>query len=464
MKPTLPAHLGVILFATALVATATPNFTNTGAMTVPHVYQTATLLPDGKVLAAAGASHFESSPCIGCATYSYTLESELFSPASGLWRKTGPLNVARMRQTATLLTNGNVLVAGGVGNTNNGNAWGYLSSAEVYHSDIENWFVTGELNLAREFHTATLLPNGKVLVAGGDTGGLYSDTRSAELYDSATGLWTNTGFLNVARHAHTATLLPSGKVLVTGGSGSLYVGDGLSSAELYDSVSQGWTHTYPMSTNRVFHTATLLADGRVLIAGGLAYLNDFGNHTIYSSAEIYNPATEIWTPTSPMNVARFGHAATLLPNGKVLVTGGEAYDGTNQHYAIFSAELYDSATGIWTQVGAMNDAREYHTATLLTNGVVLLAGGLGTNSVLLSTEIFDPNVLWNPPVTPAAALGIGTYSNQPAVFFPTGANVNHLLQMCTDLNTSNWVTVSNGIPISGVIITNPPVNVFFRLY
>jgi hypothetical protein len=243
MKPTLPALLGIILFATALVATATPNFTNTGAMTVPRFFHTVTLLPNGKVLAAAGASYFDKSPCISCAIYSYTLESEIFNPASGLWRKVGPLNVARMRQTATLLTNGNVLVAGGVGNTNSGNTSGYLSSAEVYHSDIENWFVTGELNLAREFHTATLLPNGKVLVAGGDTGGLYSDTRSAELYDSATGLWTNTGFLNVARHAHTATLLPSGKVLVTGGSGSLYVGDGLSSAELYDSVSQGWTHT-----------------------------------------------------------------------------------------------------------------------------------------------------------------------------------------------------------------------------
>jgi WD40 repeat protein len=284
------------------------------------------------------------------------------------WTMTGSMSTARYSQTATLLPSGKVLVAGGVN--------GVLSSAELYDPATGTWTATGSMATARSYHTATLLPSGKVLVAGGH--GSTGNLSSAELYDPATGTWIATGSLVRAREYHTATLLPSGKVLVAGGQ----MGEGdpfhyLSEAELYDPATGTWMTTGSMSNARSSPTATLLLSGKVLVSGGW-------NGASLKSADLYDPATGTWTATGNMATARSSHTATLLPSGEVLVGGG-----TGRGF-LSSAELYDPVTGTWTATGSMATARFYHTATLLPSGKVLVAGGFDGSSYLNSAELYDP--------------------------------------------------------------------------
>ena len=183
---------------------------------------------------------------------------------------------------------------------------------------------------ARFFHTATLLPNGKVLVAGG-CGDVFCNSAlaSTELYDPATGVWTTIAAMATARFNHTATLLPNGKVLVAGGCTDTDCNTALISAELYDPATGTWTPTGSMSAGRFSHTATLLRSGRVLVAGGTP-----GGIT---STELYNPHTGTWAPGATMTSPRESQTATLLPNGQVLAAGGCCSPGPT---SLASAELY----------------------------------------------------------------------------------------------------------------------------
>jgi len=178
------------------------------------------------------------------------------------------------------------------------------------------WLTNRPMLTARQHHIATLLPDGKVLVAGGDQGGANGILANAELYNPATGSWTPTGPMIHARRDHTATLLPTGKVLVTGGGYDVNM-QSFASAEVYDPVSGTWTDAGAMKYPRSAHTATLLRDGRVLVAGGST-----GN-VFLPSAELYDPATGTWSVIGNfMSEQRFFHTATLLPDGKVLAAGG----------------------------------------------------------------------------------------------------------------------------------------------
>ena len=341
----------------------------TGNLHTPRYYHTANLLSDGTVLVIGGAT---DSP--GTFPDPGTPSVELYDPAAGTWTVNGSLTGQRLLHTATLLPNGTLVIAGGWPDPFSTYTW------ELYDPATGTSTVTGPINAKRAGHTATLLFDGRVLIAGS-----FHDLDSAELYDQATETWTFTGSLHNGRYADTATLLPNGNVLIAGG----WPGD--ASAELYDPATETWTFTGSLNTGRQGHTATLLANGTVLVAGGM-------NTGTVTSAEIYDPATGNWTPTGSLNVARWRHAATLLSDGRVLVAGGLA---GNQN-SLADAEIYDPATGNWTVTDSLNNARCLHTATLLPDGRVLVAGGKNNDGILATAETFDPGVTPTPTPTPTA--------------------------------------------------------------
>jgi hypothetical protein len=292
----------------------------------------------------------------------------------------GVINVARSmaRQraahTATLLPDGKVLVAGGFAGDENS-----LASAEVFDPATSTFASAGNMNATRAGHTATLLPNRKVLIAGGYHGSYLA---SAELYDPTTRIFTPTGGMVTARSGHVATLLNNGKVLLVGGVGTGWTF--LADAELYDPVTNTFIATGGMTTARESHTATLLKDGQVLITGG--HKGRRAAITIYPSAEIYNPASGTFSSTGNLTVKRHKHDATLLADGRVLIIGGSDERDGRGGSAYRNAEVFNPATGTFTAIGNMNASRYklQGTTVLLKNGKVLIAGGANR------AEVFDP--------------------------------------------------------------------------
>ncbi|WP_164018305.1 Kelch repeat-containing protein [Pyxidicoccus trucidator] len=311
-------------------------------------------------------------------------------PDCSTWAPTGSLVTARSGPTATLLPSGKVLVAGGV------NRSSYLALVEEYDPETGTWASTGSLATARSSHTATLLRSGKVLVAGGyshlGASGI-GNLRTAEVYDPETGTWASTGSLATARARHTATLLPSGKVLVVGGYSDAH--GNLGTAEVYDPETGTWAAAGSLATAREGHTATLLRSGKVLVAGG------YGNANVFlGTAEVYDPETGGWTATSSLATARNNSTATLLPSGKVLVASG--YGSANGNGWVGTAEVYDPETGTWAFTGSLALGRHRHSATLLASGKVLVVGGItaGTSGspntkANATAEVYDPETgIW----------------------------------------------------------------------
>jgi N-acetylneuraminic acid mutarotase len=293
-----------------------------------------------------------------------------------------PMNQARWLHTATLLPNGKVLVVGGIGDS-------ALASAELYDPATNIWGSATSLPEPRFLQTATLLPSGRILVLGGETGDVVH--ADAALYDPGTGTWSIAPSLPAPRYLHTATLLPGGTVLVVGGTPS-DPNSPTSSAGLYSPATGTWSDVASLTMPRSRHTATLLPNGKVLVVGG-----DSGGQVL-ASGEIYDPATNSWSGAAGLMTARQRHAATLLPNGKVLVVGGldlgGFFVGGN---VLASAELYDPATNTWSSAASLTTARHRPTATLLPNGVVLIVGGMaGSGSVIASGEFYTAAT--TPPV------------------------------------------------------------------
>lgn len=298
---------------------------------------------------------------------------------TGVLTSTGRLNTPRADHRATLLADGRVFITGGM--TREEKA---LASAELYHPATGTFELTDPMSVPRTAHTATLLPDGRVLIVGGGDG--KNSHSSAELYDPATGTFTPTGSLNAPRAAHTATLLPNGQVLITGGANPQQV---LATAELYDPATGQFNPTGPMSARRWSHTATLLPDGTVLIAGG------GDGHDVLPSADLYHPTTGRFTPVGQMTDPRYKHTATLLLDGRVLLAGGakgKFYGETFRDDPLASAELYDPTTRNFSPTGSMSNPRFQHTAARLQDGRVLVAGPNAT------AELYDPDRAFFAPV------------------------------------------------------------------
>jgi Putative Ig domain len=323
----------------------------------------------------------------------------------------GSMTTARYRHTATLLKDGTVLLAGAPG----------LNTAEKYDSGTGKFTpITGKMSIDRDGHTATLLNSGKVLITGGtDVSKNNAALATAEVFDPATGMFTvTTGSMTVARTGHNAILLADGKVLITGGN--------TLTAELFDPNTGMFTPTTgKMITARTEDTATLLPNGKVLITGGL------GGTTALATAELYDPTTESFSATGSMSAARNYHTATLLTTGtntgKVLVAGGNSKNNV--------AELYDPVVGSFSTTGAMLSTRQRHTATLLSDGTVLMAGGSEFDSnvdILAAAEIFDPNT---------------------ATFIGTGGLLTRRIEHTATLLKDGTVLVTGGLNDVGTLAT-----------
>ena len=291
--------------------------------------------------------------------------------------------VGRVLHTATRLQTGKVLIAGGFHSPE------YLATTELFDPATNSFQSSGSMAEARRQHTATLLNNGKVLIAGGFSQGLSGAiTRSsAELYDPATGTFSSAGNMSTGRRDHTASLLNDGRVLIAGGEIFCPTGCGgpnaFATAEFYDPATNAFSATGSMATARFQHTATVLTSGLVVISGGETPAGNFQDIPT-ASIEIYDPTTGTFAPGGSLIIARSSHTATLLDNGQILFAGGVDLTGT----PLKSAELYTPATHISTAVSDMSDLRMGHTATILLNGQVLVAGGSNGASELASGEIF----------------------------------------------------------------------------
>jgi hypothetical protein len=374
---------------TSSAATSTPpsqqsGFVATGSMTVEREGAAAILLQDGRVLIVGGSRFTQQSG----ATLEYELATaELYDPATGKFTATGSMSAPRSHLTATLLSNGKVLVAGGYTSPPTEIPGGPdpLDTAELYDPVTGTFTPTGSMTDARDGHTATLLQDGRVLIAGGTGGENDAPLASDEIYDPATGTFTATAAMSVGRADHTASLLDGGWVFVTGGTSGDYF-NAIDSTEGYDPTTGAWQDLGSMTTARAGHTATYLGS---LVSVGPAFLicgGIDGSGAFVATCERYDFVLGTFAVAGTMTSVRYDGAAVLLKDGRVLLVGGTV---NKDDAAANTADLYSATAGL-SSAGPMTAARAGATATLLSDGSVLIAGGYDGNKTLASAELYKP--------------------------------------------------------------------------
>ena len=353
--------------AVSAVAAAAPtpgSWSATGSLPAARGFAPAVLLNDHTVITAGGTDGL-----------SFTADARRWS--AGTWTAAGAIGHAVAGQVAALLPNGKALFAGGA------DAMSYYTHGDLFDPARGTWAQTPAMAHAHAYGVAASLANGDVLVIGGYDGGATLTTGAVDIYSAAGNTWRAGPALPGPRYEFTATTMKDGRVLVAGGDdGSLASSSALSSVEIYASGS-GWSAGQAMKKVRFDQAAVLLADGRVLVAGGLD-----ASGTALNTAEVYDPATGRWTLTGTMSSARAGFTMTVLADGRVVAAGGYA---TSPSQALASADLFDPTTSGWTATGSLITGRRYQTATPLGDGSVLVIGGHGAAADYLSScEIYTP--------------------------------------------------------------------------
>jgi hypothetical protein len=391
-----------------ITAISTPftvsGFCGSGGLSAARSYPTATSIKGGVLIAGGQTSAGASNA------------ADIYDPVSGTVTGFATLVTARFWHTATMLNDGTVLIVGG--QVNNNPLPTLATTAELFNPGTGAFANTANAPLLARSggHTATLLADGTVLIAGGvNSNGVVSS--EAEIYNPANQTFTAVGPMGHARYQHTATLLANGKVLIAGGTDN--------SAELYDPVAQTFTPTGNLNTARLNPSATLLANGEVLVAGGLSN-NNTGS---FNTAELYNPAAATFTLTNgTLNTARGAHTATLLPDGTVLLAGGfNCPPPSCGNDILATAEVYNPASGTFTNTGSLITGRWQDAAIALNDGTVLVAGGFGNGNFLASTERYYSTAPVGPMFfttsNPVATPTTTTYSN-PTAFNGAASNIS----------------------------------------
>lgn len=375
--------LGLVSLSPTAIAQTPGTFTRTGDVITIRALHTATLLQDGRVLIAGGVSGSIDS---------VTPTAELYDPATGIFTATGKMTTPRRSHAAAVLPDGRVLIAGGFGPLLSpqpaGCPWlpsscNPLASAELYDPATGTFTRTGDMiasGTASGGGQAILLPNGKVFIAA---------NLAAQLYDPSTGTFTAAGpYIDKAPAVYTATLLADGRVLITG-CDLASCNSGVT--ELYDPATDTFSLTSLMSDWYSVNTATLLLTGKVLFVG------QSDDTALAAYAEVYDSATGTFAPIGNTIWPHDGYTATLLSGGTVLIAGGRSLGGAGGT----GAELYDPITGRFSTTGTMATARYGHKATLLRDGRVLIAGGVNDSGWISSAELYVPPLpdLWQQAIT-----------------------------------------------------------------
>ena len=376
------ARIAGVAFALALALSPEAwgqTFSSTGTLNFARTGHQATLLPDGRVLVSGGMDNSGSS----------ILQAEVYTPGTGAWSVEASNLTGRIEHAATLLQDGRVLVVGGVPQYSQCSS---SQSAETLTPGAQSWVATGSLPAVVGSGMAVArLKDGRVLVSGGGNrcGAVYA---TSALFDPSTNTWSATSSMNVPREFHSLVLLADGRVLAAGGvTGSPF--NMVASAEVFNPATGLWTPVGTAARERATACGqymqtflTTLQSGVVLAAG--AWMGGCQSGAFPSTnADVYNPATGNWAPVGALNTGRASTTPTILPDGRVLLAGGMV--GTPSSAPSASAEIFNPATGTWSLTGSLAAPRANHTATLLAGGTVLIAGGSDTLGAVATAELYS---------------------------------------------------------------------------